>query len=586
MGWPYRFVDLSQDEVQLRRQTLDRYGSYAQYSALVPIVLALLVRLGSYLSQRWQAGAAYDAVPNSPVLKKRRQSWTGSWDAKIRKGKWWLADDVYFMGQHWGQKDQWVFGLAWASWLLVLSVLETGDDYLHLTKRFGVIAVSQIPFQYLLALKSFSPIAKVFSTSHEELNKWHRVLSRVTLSLLMLHAMFYLNFFVAKGIVQKRLFAPIVFAGVVAFAAMNMMTSTATAAVRRYSYRVFFVTHLIGAFAIPPLVFFHAKPARLFMAKAIIVFLIDLTVRRLRTVMAPSKLETIPGTNLVKISASIPQNKVNAFRTRPGSHIYLSVPPAARPGAGPTSSEAMLFEFLFNPFTVASVDEETGDLTLVARQLDGPLTKHLGRFANAGTGIDDGKVPLCIEGPYGAASLHFDKLISSSVDRVLLVAGGVGATFTVPIYQAILQDNPNAKVELVWSVRGESDATWAMAADKSPTSVLDDPNVHIYLTGDALNSNSTGPMAGLPAETNPEGEMEMSAMSPRDGRRNRLTSEHNRKRPDLRKIVDDFFKQGTEERVAVLVCGPAAMGREVREYVGAWVMRGREVVWHNEGFGW
>ncbi|KAJ0298208.1 hypothetical protein COL5a_007758 [Colletotrichum fioriniae] len=586
MSWPYRFIDLSKEEVQIRRQTLDRYGSYAQYSALTPVIIALLFRLGAYLSQRWQSGASYSAVPGSPELKTRRQSWGHSWEATIKKWKWWLADDVYFMGQHWGQKDQWVFGSAWASWLLVLSVLETGDDYLHLTKRFGIIAVSQIPFQYLLALKSFSPIAKAFRTSHEELNKWHRVLSRVTLSLLVLHAVFYLNFFVAKGIVQKRLFAPVVFAGVVAFATMNMMTSTAAATVRRYSYRIFFITHLIGAFAIPVLVFFHAKSARLFMVKAIIVFLIDLTVRRLRTVMALSKVETIPGTNLIKISASIPQHKISAFHTRPGSHIYLSVPAAARPGAGPTSPDAMLFEFLFNPFTVASVDEDNGSLTLVARQLDGPLTRHLGRFANAGTGIEDGKVPLCIEGPYGAASLHFDKLTGSSVDRFLLVAGGVGATFTVPIYHAILQDNPSAKVELVWSVRGASDVTWATATDKSVSkSVLDDPNVRVFLTGEALNSDSTGPMAGLPAETNAEGEMEMSSLQ-RDRRRNRLTSESSRKRPDLRKIVDDFFRQGAEERVAVLVCGPAEMGREVREYVGAWVMRGRDVVWHNEAFGW
>ncbi|KAL0939529.1 ferric reductase like transmembrane component [Colletotrichum truncatum] len=585
MGWPYKFLDLSREEVQLRRQTLDRYGSYAQFSALTPIILALLFRLFSYLQRRWQASAAYDAVPDSPDLKRRRQSWVGNLDANIRKGKWWLGDDVYFMGQHWGQKDQWVFGVAWFAWLLVLSVLETGEDYLHLTKRFGIIAVSQVPFQYMLALKSFSPIAKVFQTSHEELNKWHRVLSRVTLSLLVLHAMFYMNFFVEKGILQRRLFAPVVFAGVVAFAAMNMMTSTAAAAVRRYSYRVFFITHLIGAFAIPPLVFFHAKSSRLFMAKAIIIFLIDLVVRRLRTVMAFSKLETIPGTNLIKISASIPQFKVNAFRSRPGSHIYLSIPAAARPGGGPTSSGSLLYEFLFNPFTVASVDEETGDLTLVARQLNGPLTKHLGSFANASTNTDDGKIPLCIEGPYGAASIHFDKLISASVDRVLLVAGGVGATFTVPIYQAILQDNPNAKIEMVWSVRGAGDATWAMAADRSPKSIFDDSNVQIFLTGDTLDSETTGPMAGLPAETNPEGEMEMNPMY-RDRRRNLFTNEHNRKRPNLRNVVDNFFRQGAEERVAVLVCGPSEMGREMREYVGAWVMKGREVVWHNEAFGW
>ncbi|KAF6804541.1 ferric reductase like transmembrane component [Colletotrichum sojae] len=583
MGWPYKFLDLSRDEVQLRRQTLDRYASYAQFSALAPIVIALLVRLIVFLGQRWRRGAAYDAVPDSPVLKRRRQSWVGNLDTKIRKGRWWMGDDVYFMGQHWGQRDQWVFGVAWFAWMLVLSVLETGEDYLHLTKRFGIIAASQVPFQYMLALKSFSPIAKVFRTSHEELNKWHRVLSRVTLALLVLHALFYLNFFLEKGILAKRLFAPVVFAGVVAFATMNMMTSTAAAAVRRYSYRVFFVTHLVGAFALPPLVFFHARSARLFMAKAIIVFLIDLVVRRLRTVMAFSKLEAIPGTNLVKISASIPPYKMNAYRSRPGSHVYLSIPAAARPG---DSSESLIYEFLFNPFTVASVSEETGDITLVARQLDGPVTRHLGYFANAARSAgDNAKVPLCIEGPYGAASIHFDRLVGASVDRVLLVAGGVGATFTVPLYRAILQDNPSAKVEMVWSVRGAGDATWAMSSS-SPRGILDDENVKIFLTGDAMHSDNAGPMAGMPAETNPGGEMEMSTMS-RDRRRGGLlTGDHNRKRPDLRRIVDEFFRLGAEERVAVLVCGPAEMGRQMREYVGAWVMRGREVVWHNEAFGW
>jgi len=61
-----------------------------------------------------------------------------------------------------------------------------------------------------------------------------------------------------------------------------------------------------------------------------------------------------------------------------------------------------------------------------------------------------------------------------------------------------------------------------------------------------------------------------------------------RRRPDLRKIVDDTFRHGSAdgERVAVLVCGPAGMARELRAHVGAWVARGRDVWFHDEGFGW
>ena len=71
----------------------------------------------------------------------------------------------------------------------------------------------------------------------------------------------------------------------------------------------------------------------------------------------------------------------------------------------------------------------------------------------------------------------------------------------------------------------------------------------------------------------------------RDRRRNKYTAQHNRKRPDLKKIVDDAFRHGDEERVAVVVCGPEEMATELRKHVGVWVMKGRAVWWHKEGFG-
>jgi len=59
-----------------------------------------------------------------------------------------------------------------------------------------------------------------------------------------------------------------------------------------------------------------------------------------------------------------------------------------------------------------------------------------------------------------------------------------------------------------------------------------------------------------------------------------------RSRPDLARIVDGVFGSGTEERVAVLVCGPKEMAEELRGEVGRWVSRGRDVWWWDEGFGW
>ncbi|KAK1766434.1 hypothetical protein QBC33DRAFT_541034 [Phialemonium atrogriseum] len=610
MGWPYQFLSLDQAERHARREVLNRYAAYAQLSALLPVTLFLLCRIASWARKSVAEGrrGSYGVIPNSPSLKVQHRTAWGAWSTQARKLGWWLRDDIYIFGRLYGQRDQWIFGSLWAAWMLVLCVVGTGHDYLHLTKRFGAIAVSQLPILYLMSLKSLNPFVYVFRSSHEQVNRMHRALGRVIYTLLCLHAAFYINYFVGVGILGKRFFAPIVFAGVVAFLCLSLLSVTALQSIRRFSYRAFFVTHLTAALVMPVLVFFHARPARLFVGEALIVFLADLVSRKMDTIVSQATLESIPGTDLVKISASVPYGRANKFRAHPGSHIYLSVPAAARPSSNPASLSFLLFEFLFNPFTVAAVDEETGDITLVARRMGGPLTAALARFAARQTPVnasniaprEEGKIPLCIEGPYGIVK-HFPNLAGGEFSRILLVAGGIGATFTVPLYRSIAHDNPNAKVEMIWAVRGAADATWAVAATGAGKSILNDDNVHIFLTGDIVDSvagaasvpgsgGSWARMGGSNGERNgsaageTDSEVEMSSMY-RDRRRNRYTSHHNRKRPDLKKIVDDIFRYGSEERVAILVCGPDDMARELREHVGVWAMKGRSIWFHNEGFG-
>ncbi|GAB1317552.1 putative metalloreductase AIM14 [Madurella fahalii] len=584
MTWNYHFIDLSEAEKHGRRQTLNRYALYAQLSALVPATAVLLYRLTKWAVTATESrNGDYAAVPSSPVRKVRRHSSLGTWSSRLRKARWWLGEDVVAAGMVFGQRDQWIVGISWAAWLLMLSVLETGEDYLHLTKRFGAVAVSQYPLQYLLALKSLNPVAYLLRSSHEQVNRWHRVLARVTTALLCLHVSLYLNFFVQRDRLD-RLGDPVVVAGVMAFLCLNLLLTTALRPVRRFSYRLFFIIHLIVGIMMPLMIIAHANPSNVFMVEALAVFFLDLASRKLDTVTGHATAESIPGTNLVKISASIPNSKVNRFRGHPGSHIYLSIPAAARKFASPTSISHLLFEFLFNPFTVADVDNENGDLTLVARNSGGPMTKALGRLAraaksNSPSGTDENKIPLSIEGPYGSVT-SFPQLCSE-FDRVLLVAGGVGATFTLPIYRSIISENPGARVKMVWAIRDAGDATWAVTG-KEAQALLKDDNVHIFLTGRVVEPE--GAAGGSGAGENGGSEVEMSAMH-RDPRRDQYTSQHNRKRPDLKRIVDDLFKHGQEERVAVLVCGPNEMARELRKHVGVWVRKGRSVWWHKEGFG-
>lgn len=553
----YEFITLDDAQKQARRESLDRHAAIAQFSAAVPIAVILLYRLGSWLATRSSSQrGAYAAVPGSPVLKQKRLSAAGSWTSTFRAIGWWFGDDVVFLGQNWGQRDQMIAGAGWFLWLVFLCFNDTGNDYLHLTKRFGIVALSQFPLQFLLSLKNINPFAYAFGSSHEHLNRWHRTLGWVIYFLLCAHASLYLNFYVQQGILAERLTKLVPVLGLSSFIGITLMSVTALKFIRDYSYRVFFIIHLIGALSLLGAIYFHSHHSgRQYVIEPLVFFGVDFLKRKIETLSFPSTVELIPGTSLIKIVSSLPSKNVNRFRKYNGMHVYLTIPPGSR------RSSFLIFEFAYNPFTIASVEEESGDLVLVARRQSGPMTGALAQFADEKP--TDTKVSLCMEGPYGSAA-RFPNLAGPEFDRVLLVAGGVGSTFILPLYRLIMSENPAARVQLVWAVRAAGDATWADPA------ILDDDNVHLYITGDADTSG---------------GEMTLrEAVELTDN--SHTNPRQIRKRPDLRKIVDDFFKQGIEDRVAVLVCGPDTMARELRTHVGAWARKGRDIWWHNEGFTW
>lgn len=577
MGWPYEFVTLDTAQLQARRRMLDRYGLIAQFSVLVPVALVLLYRLASWSVARLTGSSrgTYSAVPNSPTSKQHRLSTVGSWSATVRKVAWWFGDDVVVLGWNWGPRDQIFVGVVWTIWLLVLCVLETGNDYLHLTRRFGIVGVSQFPVQYLLSLKSLNPLALVLRSSHEEANRWHRVLGRVIYVFVTLHAAFYLNFYYQNDLLGQKITSLVPVLGFTLIAAMHLLYGTALSVVRQYSYRVFFITHLLIALALPPVIYFHAHHASFYVWESLAVFLIDIAKRRFEMVVAETKVELIPDTDLIKLVGTIPTSKIERFAKNPGTHIYLSVPPASRPEKNPIAAAHLIFEFSFNPFSIAAVDESSGELTLVARRHNGPMTRAFADFASATSANTE--VKLAFDGPYGCAK-RFPSLAGTGFDRILLVAGGVGATFTLPLYRWIQAENPAARVQMVWAVRGEGDATWA--TDAGGKRLIEDENIRLFFTRSPISSvDSHG-------QSDDDGdEMELTDL-PESARQTGYASRHSNKRPNLQKIVDDVFRQGVEERVAVLVCGPEAMAHELRSHVGAWVRRGRYVWWHNESFAW
>ena len=125
MAWPYQFIDLTKDEQHQRRVLLDRYGVYAQLSALVPIIGFQLYRLGVWVySERSRSQIDYSEVPSSPSLKRRRGSASGTLIQKWRSTSWWLGGE-FTLGRE--VRGQLIGAGIWTAWLLFLCVHQTGN---------------------------------------------------------------------------------------------------------------------------------------------------------------------------------------------------------------------------------------------------------------------------------------------------------------------------------------------------------------------------------------------------------------------------------------------------------------------------
>jgi hypothetical protein len=451
---------------------------------------------------------------------------------------------------------------------------------MHVAKRFGIVGASQLPLHYLLAIKSpWSPIALLTRRSHEQLNVYHQILGRIIQTLLSLHAIFYINFFWQFGWLAKRVKDNDVILGLSAITTITLIGTTALSPIRRWSYRVFYFVHILGATILLPILYYHVKHIRTYILESAAVYVLNILLRFIHSKRYPGTLSIVPGTNLVQVSIPTPTKNWKA-----GQHVYLTT---SVPITGGTVGT------LKNPFTIASLPKADGNLTLIARTLKGN-TKTLAARARTAS-LSGQNVKLQIEGPYG---LHLPNF--SQFDRILLVAGGVGATFIVPIYRSIITSRLNApnntnlsSIHLIWSVRKITDTNWALPIPETSGANGNAREMgaeqDLYITGSANEDAGTG--SGY-KEVDQGESIEM--MGEREGlvgdgeeganlEEEGVNIKH--RRPDLRDIVDETFGGGQSGRVAVLVCGPSGMGAQVRREVGRWIRKGKSVYFHSEEFG-
>ncbi|KAI4177117.1 MAG: hypothetical protein LQ343_000599 [Gyalolechia ehrenbergii] len=491
--------------------------------------------------------------------------------------------------------------------------------YLHLTKRFGIIAASQLPLHYLLAFKSsYSPISYLTHLSHEELNPYHRALGRILLLFFSLHASFYLNFFLQKSLLLKRMKDRDVILGLSAITSFVILGTTALARVREKNYFLFFTLHVIISLSVLPILYCHVSHLRLYILESAAIYTLLIIQRNIsQSKIENATLKAVKGTsNIISITLPLPPS-FSARKTifHPGQHIYLSLP---------TPLTAPQEKLRLNPFTIANLPNQDNHIRLVLRALNGTTdilsklaSNHASSSSSSSSSSSTTNNPnkktksLLIEGPYGAASAFPDLL---HYGKILLVAGGVGATFTIPIYRDLANRGIDMrKVRFVWAVRSMGDAGWGVEYLRGE----EGRRCEIYRTGarssaarkkpsssdnnDDEGENGGGAIElqermGLMEDENDDddddddggGEEDAVVLPPH-------ITLHNNSRPNFRLLVQEIFapdppSEGAASpaprKIAILICGPPGMSSALRREVWPWVKRGREIWWHGEEFGW
>ncbi|KAI7344777.1 hypothetical protein KC320_g8667 [Hortaea werneckii] len=578
----YHFQDLTSEQKTKRRDLLDWYGLLAQTSVLVPLLALQLYFFVIWAKRRW-GNANELETPSSPYAKARGEatsrntlSFTRRAESAFSRFVWWSGDSVDVWGNHLGAKGDVLIAACWATWLLFLCFLQTGEDYMHLAKRFGAIGASQLPLQYLLALKSpYSPFQLLTRSSHETLNALHQHLGYIITGLFYAHVGLYLNFFIVKNLLAAKLQAGYILAGVFSIVAFTAVGTTALAPVRKWSYRVFYFVHVTLATLLLPILFLHVSHIRIYIYETALVYAAQALLRYWNTATYPGTLRLIPNTQLLEIVIHPPKETLSNWS--PGQHVYVSL-----------ASHPLLRTFKSNPFTIASLPSHDGEIRIVAQILDGNTAK-LAQNATGNvhhhqkTHHPTSPQRLSLEGPYGLTT-HSDRLLQS--DRILFVAGGVGATFIVPLYRQLLADlspSPGSyrrgKVAFVWVVRERGEVAWAIPQEAREREAFGE-RVGVFVTGRGAGRGDDDEGVELQ-----ERETLLAAGDGGGGGEAAgLGVDVQRGRPDLRAIVDRTFAHGSGEKVAVVVCGPAGLNESLRRAVGRHVRQGREVWYWAEKF--
>ncbi|KAF7186031.1 Ferric/cupric reductase transmembrane component 1 [Pseudocercospora fuligena] len=422
-----------------------------------------------------------------------------------------------------------------------------------LSKRFGWMSLLNLLFTVFLGLKN-TPLSPLAGYSFDSLNILHRCVGYTTILYMILHSTTYTAFLFESGF-QSVLAEPKEYAGAVSGFAMLALLATSIGPVRKRFYEIFYASHIILVAIIIIALGLH-RPE--YMLKAFIIttlsgalWLFDQAFRLSRWIYhghnSTVTLQPLPGNaTLVKFSKPI--------TAAPGSSVFLWIP--------------SIRKFQRHPFTLVSASPQA---TFLIKSRNG-FTKSLYDTACKNPGVP---LKASLEGPYG----HVPN-VHNNYEKVVLIAGGSGVTFTMALALEWLKKRKTPKdmrkLEFYWCVRNQEFLEWFEEEFKELRKETERVSVRVFCT-----CNNAGDEGSDESETSSLEKESIGGDEEKLGLRHlnlsrvavRGSGEEVRRiesggRPDVRTLVSNAMEGLSEDdRVLVAACGPEGLLNDVRKAV-------------------